>query len=153
MLVKDFLKIVLGETQLFDVRNGLISNDTAVWEYNLTLDEVYSIHGERKIHTVFSDMSQDGTELLADYEHGFGVEPEDYELTTISIVLEDDLKNGDHVVINDYCQQPTWVNQTGTLVEVNESTARIKFDKPVPDEPFPPLTDIVLLKYKFNVTH
>lgn len=151
MLVKDFLKIVNFEGQLFDVRNGSIQNTTAVWEYNLTNDMVYDAFGDCTIKQVFSDMSRQGAELLSDYENGFGEEPEDTELTTISIVLEDELQIGDRVIINECCQQPDWVNQTGEIVKINDIGAKIKFDTPVPDEPFEPLTEITLYKYKFSV--
>lgn len=91
MLVKDLCKVMTWDYQLFDVRNGLISNEDASWAFNLSLIEVLESFGERRVHQIFSDTTAEHEQLMIDYVNEWGDEPEPEELTTISIVLEREL--------------------------------------------------------------
>lgn len=155
MLVKDFMKLCTYTGQLFDVRNGEISDPNAHWEYNLTIDQVIDTWGYRTIKQVFSDMSQEGEELLTLYNEGIGEEPEDTDLTTINLILDTEPQLGDRVIINNKCVQPDWVGKTGTVTRVNDcvtdTTLTIKLDVPIPDAPFEPMKQITMMAYKFTL--
>lgn len=150
MLVKDLCKVMTWEDQLFDVRNGLISNEAAVWEYSLQLVEVLERFGERRVHQVFSDTSVEHEQLMNEYLNGWEDEPELEELTTISIVLENELKEGDRVVINELCDTKAWRGKVGTVKGVTDTMVSIKMDNKLSDDWFSPFDDVVLYKYKVD---
>lgn len=150
MLVKELCKVMTWKNQLFDVRNGRISNEYAVWEYNLPLVDVVESFGERRVHQVFSDTTMEYEELMTDYLNGLVDEPETEELTNISIVLENELKEGDRVIINDLCDTIAWRGKVGTVKGITDTMVSIKMDKKLPDGAFPYFDDLVLYKYKVD---
>lgn len=95
MRVSELLRVCTWPNQMFDVRNGSIENDKSVWEYNLSHTDVLDMFGNRNVRQVFSDTTQEHDFLMSDYINGFSDEPENEELTTITIVLEDEFKFGD----------------------------------------------------------
>lgn len=164
MLVNDFMKICTYTGQLFDVKNGAISDPNAHWEYNLSIDQVIDTWGYRTIKQVFSDMSQEGEELLTSYNTGIGDEPEDTDLTTINLILDTEPRVGDRVIINNHCVHSDWVGKVGTVTRVNDCVTRvndcvtdttltIKLDIPIPDAPFEPTTQLTMLAYKFTLVN
>lgn len=150
MLVKELCKVMTWKNQLFDVRNGRISNEYAVWEYNLPLVDVVESFGERRVHQVFSDTTMEYEELMTDYLNGWVDEPETEELTNISIVLENELKEGDRVIINDLCDTIAWRGKVGTVKAVTDTMVTITMDKRIPDGIFPPFDTLILYKYKVD---
>lgn len=150
MLVKDLCKVTTWENQLFDVRNGLISNEAALWEYSLTLVEVLERFGERRVHQVFSDTTVDHDELMNNHFEGYADEPATEELTNISIVLANELEEGDRVVINDLCDTKAWRGKVGTVKAVTDTMVTITMDKRIPDGIFPPFDTLILYKYKVD---
>ena len=150
MLVKDLCKVTTWKNQLFDVRNGLISNEAALWEYSLSLAEVLESFGERRVHQVFSDTTVDHDELMNKHFEGYADEPATEELTNISIVLANELEEGDRVVINELCDTKAWRGKVGTVKGVTDTMVSIKMDRKLPDGVFPPFDTLVLYKYKVN---
>lgn len=150
MLVKDLCKVTTWENQLFDVRNGLISNEAALWEYSLTLMEVLERFGERRVHQVFSDTTVDHDELMNNHFEGYVDEPVTEELTNISIVLTNELEEGDRVVINDLCDTKAWRGKVGTVKGVTDTMVSIKMDNELIYDVLPPFDDLVLYKYKVD---
>lgn len=120
MRVSELLRVCTWPNQMFDVRSGSIENDKSVWEYNLSHTDVLEMFGNRNVRQVFSDTSQEHAFLMSDYINEFSDEPDNEELTTISIVLEDEFQIGDRLIINRNCETRDLWYVSGTVINEEE---------------------------------
>lgn len=120
MRVSELLRVCTWPNQIFDVRNGSIENDEAMWYYNLGYLDVLDMFENRNVRQVFSDTSQEHAFLMSDYINEFSDEPDNEELTTISIVLEDEFQIGDRLIINRNCETRDLWYVSGTVINEEE---------------------------------
>lgn len=150
MRVSELLRVCTCENQMFDVRNGSIENNEAMWYYNLGYLDVLDMFENRNVRQVFSDTTQEHAFLMSDYINEFSDEPDNEELTTISIVLEDEFKIGDRVIVNRNCEQRAWWYATGTVKRVTDETILIELDEEIYDGHIGNIKELILYKWKVD---
>lgn len=150
MRVSELLRVCTWSNQHFDVRNGSIENDKSFWEYNLSHTDVLDMFGNRNVRKVFSDTTQEHDFLMNDYLNGWADEPENEELTTLSIVLEDEFQIGDRVMVNRNCEERDWWHVTGTVKRITDETILIELDEEIYDGHICNMKELILYKWKFD---
>lgn len=151
MKVSELLKLCTWQNQLFDVRNGSIENNEAIWFYNLGFLDVLDTFGNKTVKMIYSDTTQDHIVFMTDYIEGLTDEPENEELTNISIVLADELKIGDRIIVNRECDTKDWRYAVATVKHVGEDMVTFVTDKSLSDGNFPRVNELTLYKYKVDL--
>lgn len=150
MRVSELLRVCTWSNQMFDVRSGSIENNEAMWYYNLGYLDVLDMFENRNVRQVFSDTTQEHAFLMSDYINEFSDELDNEELTTISIVLEDEFKIGDRVIVNRNCEQRAWWYATGTVKRVADDMITIITDEDLSAYHLSTVNELTLYKWKVD---